>query len=160
MTTEERIETAVTLFREGYNCAQSVVAAFSDHYGIPRETGLRMAAGFGAGIGRMRLTCGTACGMFMLAGLEHGATEGHDRAAKARTYEAVQQMAARFENECGSMVCAELLGLRGGKHTETRPEERTPEYYASRPCLRMIATAVRIFAEHLGSIAEKQEDRS
>lgn len=149
MTTEERIDTATALFKEGYNCAQSVVAAWADRYGIPRETALRMSAGFGAGIGRMRLTCGTACGMFMLAGLEHGATEGSDRAAKARTYEAVQQMAARFEKECGSLVCAELLGLRGKKHTDTQPEARTPEYYAKRPCLRMIATAVRLFGEHL-----------
>ena len=159
MTTEKRIDTATALFKEGYNCAQSVVAAWADRYGIPQETALRMSAGFGAGIGRMRLTCGTACGMFMLAGLEHGATRGDDREAKAETYRAVQQLAARFEAECGSLVCAELLGLRNGKHTDTQPEARTPEYYASRPCLRMIATAVRLFAEHLERTTEKENER-
>lgn len=159
MTIDERIEAAEALFREGYNCAQCVVAVFADHYGIPRETALRMSAGFGAGIGRMRLTCGTACGMFMLAGLEHGATEGCDQKAKAHTYKVVQQLAARFENECGSLVCAELLGLRGGRHTDTQPAQRTPEYYAGRPCLRMIATSVRIFAEYLDSLEKEKREK-
>ena len=59
---EERIQLAVSLFKNGYNCSQSVVAAFADLYGIDRSTALRMSASFGGGIGRMRLTCGAACG--------------------------------------------------------------------------------------------------
>lgn len=76
---EDRVAKAIALFKEGYNCSQSVVAAFADEYGFTREQALRMAASFGGGIGRMRETCGAACGMFLLAGLETGATEGSDR---------------------------------------------------------------------------------
>ena len=65
---EERIEKAVALFKEGYNCSQSVVAAFADMYGFTHEQALKMSASFGGGIGRMRQTCGAACGLFMLAG--------------------------------------------------------------------------------------------
>ena len=72
MTKEERISRATELFKSGYNCSQSVVAAFADMYGFTEEQALRMAASFGGGIGRMRETCGAACGMFLLAGLGEG----------------------------------------------------------------------------------------
>ena len=75
MTKEERISRATELFKSGYNCSQSVVAAFADMYGFTEEQALRMAASFGGGIGRMRETCGAACGMFLLAGLEKGAID-------------------------------------------------------------------------------------
>lgn len=70
---EDRVAKAVALFKEGYNCSQSVVTAFADLYGFTREQALHMSASFGGGIGRMRETCGAACGMFLLAGLEKGA---------------------------------------------------------------------------------------
>ena len=72
---EQRIEKAVALFKEGFICSQSVVAAFADMYGFTEEQALKMSASFGGGIGRMRETCGAACGLFMLAGLDSGATE-------------------------------------------------------------------------------------
>ena len=65
---EKRVERAKELFHEGYNCSQSVFAACADIYGIEdEELALRLSASFGGGIGRMRQTCGAACGMFMLA---------------------------------------------------------------------------------------------
>lgn len=70
METKDRIEKAVELFKSGYNCSQSVVGAFADMYGFTEEQAFRMSASFGGGIGRMRQTCGAACGMFLLAGLE------------------------------------------------------------------------------------------
>lgn len=57
MTLEDRINRASELFKSGYNCSQSVVAAFADMYGFTEEQALRMAASFGGGIGRMRETC-------------------------------------------------------------------------------------------------------
>ena len=93
----ERIEKATTLFKEGYNCSQSVVAAFADKYGFTREQALKMSASFGGGIGRMRETCGAACGIFLLAGLETGATEGSDSEGKAANYKLVQELAEEFQ---------------------------------------------------------------
>ena len=69
---EDRIQKAVELFKSGYNCSQSVVAAFADMYGFTQEQALRMAASFGGGIGRMRETCGAACGLFLVAGGGYG----------------------------------------------------------------------------------------
>ena len=97
MNKQERIEKAVALFKEGYNCSQSVVAAYADLYGFTPEQALRMAASFGGGIGRMREICGAACGMFLLAGLERSAVSGADRESKAANYALVQELAAKFK---------------------------------------------------------------
>lgn len=144
---EERIQRAVDLFMAGFNCSQSVVAAFADIYGFTEEQALRMSASFGGGIGRMRETCGAACGMFLLAGLEKGATDPKDRQGKGANYELVQQLAAEFKKQNGALRCADLLRLPKGAPVVFMPEDRTPAYYAKRPCAKMVEVAARIWAE-------------
>ena len=142
---EQRVERAKTLFRQGFNCSQSVFAACADLYGIKDETlALRLSASFGGGIGRMRQTCGAACGMFMLAGLENGSAVEGDAEGKKRNYALVQELANQFKVENGSLICSELLGIVP-KPQEPTPEARTEAYYQKRPCVEMVATAVRIF---------------
>ncbi len=148
---EDRIEKAVSLFKEGYNCSQSVVAAFADMYGFTHEQALKMSASFGGGIGRMRQTCGAACGLFMLAGLETGCTEGKDREGKEANYILVQELAEEFRKRNGSLICAELLGLSKNAPTPSTPEARTPEYYKKRPCVKMVEEAARIWSEYLST---------
>lgn len=145
---KQRVEKAVELFKQGYNCSQSVVAAFADLYGYTTEQALRMAASFGGGIGRMRQTCGAACGMFLLAGLDCGATDGADRAGKSHNYAVVQQLADAFKNINGSIICAELLGLNKPNHNP-QAEERTATYYKKRPCAEMVRTGAQLFADYL-----------
>jgi C_GCAxxG_C_C family probable redox protein len=151
MTNEEievRVEKAKTLFKQGFNCSQSVFAACADLYGIEDEAlALRLSASFGGGIGRMRQTCGAACGMFMLAGLENGSAVVGDAEGKMQNYALVQNLAEKFKQENGSLICAELLGI-APKPQEPTPEARTEEYYKKRPCAEMVASAVRIFLEN------------
>ena len=146
---EKRIEVAVSLFKEGFNCSQSVVAAFADKYGFTREQALKMSASFGGGIGRMRETCGAACGLFLLAGLESGATEGADREGKAANYALVQELAEVFKERNGALKCADLLGLSKKEPVVSTPEARTDQYYAKRPCVKMVEEAARIWCEYL-----------
>ena len=146
---EDRVQKAVELFKSGYNCSQSVVAAFADMYEFTPEQALRMAASFGGGIGRMRETCGAACGLFLVAGLETGATEAADRAGKAANYAVVQELAAEFKKRNGSLVCGELLGLKKQDPVTSVPEERTAQYYSKRPCAKMVEEAARIWVEYL-----------
>lgn len=154
---EDRIELAVSLFKEGYNCSQAVVAAYADMYGLTREQALKMAASFGGGIGRMRKTCGAACGLFMLAGLETGCTDGKDREGKEANYKVVQALAEEFKKRNGSITCAELLGLEKSAPTPTTPEARTTEYYKKRPCVKMVEEAARIWSEYLCKKSIKNE---
>ncbi len=152
---EDRIERAVENFKKGYNCTQSVVEAFADIYGVDHDLALRMAASFGGGIGRMRLTCGTACGMFMLAGLETGVTDPADRMGKGANYAVVQQLAEEFKSVNGSLTCADLLGLNRNAPTPSTPDARTPEYYKKRPCPEIVRTAATIYARFLESRGKK-----
>jgi C_GCAxxG_C_C family probable redox protein len=155
MNIEERVEKAVELFKEGYNCSQSVVAAYADVYGFTQEQALKMSASFGAGIGRMRETCGAACGMVLLAGLETGCTDPKSAEGKGANYAVVQDLAAKFRDINGSIVCAELLGLREKKDTgigsPTQPQERNAEYFKKRPCVEMVRTAAQLFGEYLNN---------
>ena len=153
MTNEEidvRVEKAKTLFKQGFNCSQSVFAACADLYGIEDEAlALRLSASFGGGIGRMRQTCGAACGMFLLAGLENGSAIPGDAEGKKNNYTYVQHLASKFKDENGSLICAELLGI-APRPQEPTPEARTEAYYQKRPCADMVASAVRIYLESLG----------
>ena len=145
---QKRVERAKELFRQGFNCSQAVFAACADIYGIEDEAlALRLAASFGGGIGRMRQTCGAACGMFLLAGLQNGSAIPGDAEGKKNNYTLVQDLAAKFQAENGSLICSELLGI-APKPQEPTPEARTEAYYQKRPCVEMVASAVRIFLEN------------
>ena len=154
--TEKRLEKAASYFKQGYNCAQSVVLAFADRYGMDESFAAHIASSFGGGIGRMRETCGSACGIFMLAGLEEKG-EYPDQELKKRNYEVVQRLADDFRAQTGSLLCKDLLGLNKKRADGTipeikivaTPEARTDEYYKKRPCIRMVETAVRIYCNYL-----------
>jgi len=152
---ESRAQRATELFKQGYNCSQAVFASCADLYDITDPSqALRLSASFGGGMGRMRLVCGAASGMFMLAGLQNGSATPHDNEGKMANYAFVQQLAGDFKARYGSLICAELLGLAPKGSTmeylpaeslRPQPEERTQQYYEKRPCSEMIAEAVRIF---------------
>ena len=148
---EDRIQRAVELFMSGYGCSQGVVAAFADLYGLDETMAKRIAAGFGGGVGRMRMMCGTVSGLVILAGLDCGQTEGDDREGKAACYKVVQELLETFKQRNGSIICAELLGLNGCPVVKTTyvPDERNAEYYKKRPCAQKVEIAARIFAEYL-----------
>ena len=142
---------AVQLFEEGYNCSQSVFAAFADRYGIDRELALRLSASFGGGMGRMREVCGAVSGMLLVAGLETGTVTGSDREGKAANYAEVQELAEGFCRKKGSIICRELLGLeeKSGRDSGMShvPEERSEKYYAERPCPGLVRCAAEILEE-------------
>ncbi len=146
---EERIKKAEEYFMQGFNCCQAVVAAFADLYGYTHEQSLRMSAGFGAGIGRMRMSCGAFNALALLAGLDCGSVTPGDREGKSYNYKVVQDLAARFKEEHGSLICAELLKLKKGAPLTYVASERTAEYYKTRPCVNQIVSAAKIFADYL-----------
>lgn len=149
---QKRMKRAEELFMQGFNCSQSVATAFADVYGYTEEQMLRVSAGFGAGIGRMRLSCGAFNAMVLLAGLENGSVTPGDREGKSANYKTVQQLAARFQEEHGSLICAELLKLKRDAPLSYEASERTAEYYQKRPCVKQIISAARIYAEYLETV--------
>lgn len=150
----DRVNEAVSLFEEGYNCCQSVFAAFSDRYGLDRETALKISASFGGGMGRMREVCGTVSGMALVCGLETGSTDGRDSDAKKHNYEVMRELADRFRENNGTIICRELLGLDRAPQS-ARPEERTADYYKKRPCKRLVQEAAEILTQYFEMEAEE-----
>jgi C_GCAxxG_C_C family probable redox protein len=153
---EMRVDKAVDYFMQGYGCCQSVVAAFADLYGLDEVMAKRIAAGFGGGVGRMRMMCGAVSGIVILVGLDCGQTEGNDREGKSNCYKVVQELLAQSKEQNGSLICAEILGLNGHDKAASSyvASERTAEYYRTRPCAAKVECAARIFAQYL----EKKEN--
>lgn len=145
-------EKAVALFKEGCNCAQSVFLAFEDMYDIDHETALRLSSGFGAGMGKMRETCGALTGAFMAAGVMYGYDDLNDRQAKIDTYAMIRYIATEFEKRKGTVICRELLGIRKGEDLP-EPAVRTEEYYRTRPCAALCEMAAQIVDDYSLSLS-------
>ena len=141
-------EKAKELFKSGYNCSQSVLGVFCEELGMDFDTAMKISAPFGGGMGRMREVCGTVSGMFMVAGLMFGS---RDASAKAEIYKKVQDLAAKFKEQNGSIICRELLaGVENS--TSPIPSERTESYYKKRPCVELVGDAVEIFENYVNSL--------
>lgn len=142
-------EKAIELFLKGYNCAQSVFGAFAEDLGLDFETAVKFSSAFGGGMGRLREVCGAISGMFMVLSVTEGYTSPNAKEEKTELYKKVQDLAAEFKAKNGdTIICRELLA-----HVATtkghQPEDRTPEYYKSRPCAKFVGDAAEIMENYL-----------
>ena len=144
-----RADIAKENFLNGCACAQAVFLAFSDVTGLDRGTAMKLSLPFGAGLGRLRLTCGAVSGAVAVLGSALAKPEP-DAGNKAEVYAAVQEFCRRFEKENKSLNCGELLRAAGlPAETKPSPEERTAGYYARRPCPALVYSAAKILEEYL-----------
>lgn len=140
-----RADAAKANFMSGKSCAQAVLLAFSDLISVDEGSLKSVSAPFGAGMGRLRLTCGSVSGMVMALGLLVG-----DRLPKNELYAAVQELSVRFSERNGSIICGELLRGRGVRvSTEPCAEARTEDYYKKRPCPDLCYDAADILEKYL-----------
>ena len=137
---------AAELFLNGYNCAQAVAVAFCDVTGLEPDFAAKMASSFGGGMGRMREVCGAVSGMLMVLGLLYGYDTPGDDAGKKLQYQAVQALSSQFREQTGSIICRESLK---NPPSDPNPSPRTAEYYAKRPCARMVLTAAEILDAYI-----------
>ena len=138
---------AADLFLSDCNCAQAVLAAFSDVTGLEPDLAKKLSSGFGGGVGRLREVCGAVSGMIMAADLLYGYTDpGENDIYKKDHYQLVQDLCARFREETGSIICRELLD---NPPSDPAPTPRTAEYYATRPCTRMVMVAAKVLDDYI-----------
>ena len=154
---QERVDRAVDNFMQGYGCCQSVVAAFADLYGLDDTMAKRIATHFSDEVAHLSMMRGAVSGIVTLVGLDCGQTEGSDREGKSACYKVVQELLAQSKAQNGSLICAEILGLKGHEKAQSSYEAsaRTAEYYKTRPCAAKVESAARIFAEYLQRKEEK-----
>ena len=140
-----RSEKAAEFFLSGYNCAQSVAMAFAKELGMEEKTAAKIASGFGGGFGRQREVCGAVTGMVMVASYLYG-YDTPDQEQQAACYQMVQSLCKQFEAQNGSIICRDILK---NPPSDPTPSPRTAEYYAQRPCARMVMSATEILENYI-----------
>ena len=142
-----RRELGENYFKQGYNCAQSVVLAFEDLIKVDKDTLVTLISGFGGGFGRMREVCGAVSGMVAVLSAVKGYSNPTANQEKMDLYKSVQALMNEFKAQNGSYICAELLGVK--KIDNPIPAERTEEYYKKRPCALLVGDACEILEKAL-----------
>ncbi|MFW9999860.1 MAG: C-GCAxxG-C-C family protein [Candidatus Hodarchaeota archaeon] len=141
------IEKVISSFRGNFNCAQSIFRTYATQYGLDEDTALKLATGFGGGMGRMQKTCGAISGAFMAIGLKYGMGLNGDIEARDKTYQLIREFTNRFQEIHGSINCKELLGC-----DISTPEGR--EYYDQndffeKKCFEYVKDSAKILEELL-----------
>ncbi len=124
-TLNERVERAKELRAQGYNCSQCVVMAFDDVIDGDMSMLVRVAHGFGSGMGASGDVCGAISGTTMVLGLVH------DNEPRPQLYSRVREARADFVNLEGYSDCRDL-----------KKEGR-------KPCLELITDAVALLHKRL-----------
>lgn len=115
---------AVDHYNQGYNCSQSVVLAFSEHFDLEKNVALRIASSFGGGIGGQREVCGAITGMCIVLGVMYGFESSLEKSKKPYLNKAIQDITRKFKEKTKSIYCSKLLTLEGGlkdAHSEKSP---------------------------------------
>ncbi|MCX8010280.1 MAG: C-GCAxxG-C-C family protein [Ignavibacteria bacterium] len=133
-------EIALTLFSDGFNCAQAVLTAFSDKFNLNEDLALKIAGAFGGGMGRMGEVCGAVTGAFMVLGLEFPFVDSTDKEAKEKLYQLVQEFTHKFKSHHNSIKCKELLGV--DLNTEEGRKEAKEKDLHNTLCQKFILTSV------------------
>lgn len=140
------VEKARELFVRGYNCAQAVFIAFCDLTGYDEDNAARISSSFGGGMGRLREVCGAVSGAFMVAGCLYGYADETDKNAKTAHYALIQDIARRFRDRNGTIICRELIGAEANDKSAV-PTDRTADFYKRRPCVELVEVAAEIMDE-------------
>ncbi len=106
----QKVGYALDLFSGNHNCAQSVLMSYANEYGLEHEIAIEVAAGFGGGMGRLQETCGAVTGAFMVIGLHFSRMNLDDDEKKDLIASRIQEFAAEFEKDFGSLKCLDILG--------------------------------------------------
>jgi C_GCAxxG_C_C family probable redox protein len=136
-------EKAMALFSKGFNCSQSVLAAFSEEFDLPEELGLRISCPFGGGMGRRQLTCGAVTGALLVIGLKYGMGREDDIEKKVNTYKKTNEFFDAFKQHNGSLSCKDLLqGLDMNKPADLAKIDELNLFQTN--CCKCVQDAVEI----------------
>lgn len=144
-----RTEKAVAAFQSGYNCAQSSFSAFIDDFGLEKRQAMKLAAGFGGGMGRMQEVCGAVSGGVLALGARFGHSDPAESEAQKKTYALVQEFFRRFQAQQGSCLCRELLQGIDLK-TDAGQKQFKDQDMRNKVCVPCVRTAVEILEEMMG----------
>ena len=137
-------EKAKTLFRESYNCSQSVLLAMCQHWGIESDLVPKIATGFGGGMGRSGSVCGAVTGGVMALSIRYGANEPSVE-KRLLTYEYTRKFLEQFEKRNGGILCKDLIGYTLADLDEH--EKAVKDGVFQKKCPTYVQNAVTILLE-------------
>lgn len=143
----KRSEEALEYYSKGFNCAQSVIVSFADILNVNKETALRMASGFGGGMGRMQQTCGAVTGAFMVIGFLRGNYKTEDDEANEIINHLIQEFSHKFAESHGSINCKVLINY--DLNTEKGREQANKADVFNKKCSNFVKLAVELLEETL-----------
>ena len=141
----DKVERAVTCFKEGFSCSQALLSTYGAQFGLNREMALKVSGAFGGGMGRMAETCGAVTGASMVIGLKYGMTRVEDEQTEEKAYSLVKEFVDKFKSRNGSIICRELLGC----------DMSTPRGMALAKEKKLIATLCPKFVQDAAEIIEQ-----
>lgn len=143
-----RTDMATAKFEEGYNCAQAVLYAFREELQLDGDEALKLACGFGAGMGRKEEVCGAISGAILALGRKFGRGSNDGIEATELTYAKTRELMDAFAGQHGTVICRTLLG--GCELTTPEGRERFKQQnLRSTVCVPCVQSAVRILEELL-----------
>lgn len=141
----DKVERAVSCFKEGFSCSQALLSTYGAQFGLNREMALKVSGAFGGGMGRMAETCGAVTGAFMVIGLKYGKTRVEDEQTEEKAYSLVKEFVDKFKSRNGSIICRELIGC----------DISTPKGMALAKEKKLIATLCPKFVQDAAEIIEQ-----
>jgi C_GCAxxG_C_C family probable redox protein len=104
---------------------------------------MKIACGFGGGIGRQQMICGALTGAVMALGMRYGKSLDDPEEKKSETYNKTRELFEEFKKLNGSTICRELLnGLDMTNPDEHRKIEELKLFENS--CEKYIVDSVKI----------------
>ncbi|HWR43757.1 C-GCAxxG-C-C family (seleno)protein [Sporomusa sp.] len=123
-------------FKEGYNCAESVARAFRDLLNLNvSDEALKMASGFGGGLGHAGCMCGALSGATMVLGMLQGRANKDQN--RGPIYSSAQEFHNIFSNQFGAACCRVL-----NPHEFGSQEQR-------QTCLKITGTTAELLLKYI-----------
>ncbi len=132
-------EKAFKYFNMGYNCSQSVLAAFSDELGVNEKDALKIASSFGGGMNSGNV-CGAVTGALMVLGLKYG-----DISSEVPIDSITKEFQGKFKEKNKSLDCRDLLGYDISKESEFK--DIMDKNLFEKVCPKLINSAVDILED-------------
>ncbi len=143
-----KAEKAKKQFEKGFSCAPAVLSAYSEQFGLEEELALKIACGFGGGIGRTGRTCGAVTGAVMVVGLKHGQADVADEESRQETHRLVREFIDKFTELHGSIECRELIGYDLSNPAELKLARKNKVF--ENKCRGLVYDSARIMEDVLG----------
>ena len=86
-----------------------MLSTYGERFGLDRETALRIAGAFGAGMARSGEICGSVNGALMVIGLKHAKKRTDDDDSRELAYALAQDFMDAFLERNHTLLCRELL---------------------------------------------------